>query len=276
MRAIAIALLAALPAAAQNADLPVEQTKKNIKTLTGLPSSQLIPVMAFMANSLGVTCAHCHAKEYDSDEKPAKQTARQHIAMQRAINEQQFGGKLTVTCNTCHQGHATPRATPDVANAAWNATPTATSPQFVPAEEALARLPQPAANATKRVIRGTVERFNGRDPAKSAPFTVTFDGSNAKYETDLSHPPEATRALALFKIERTRPEQVHGERWLVTNEVVRRHRETPTPLGILPEEIEYSDFRDTPTGRLPFRTQWLRADYRVTYTVTEAPAPDRQ
>lgn len=51
---IAIAAFALLFAAAQSADLPVEQTKKNIKVLQGLPSSQLIPVMAFMSNSLGV------------------------------------------------------------------------------------------------------------------------------------------------------------------------------------------------------------------------------
>ena len=55
MRAIAAALLLLLPAA-ETPDPPVEQTKKNIKVLQGLSSSQLIPVMAFMSNSLGVTC----------------------------------------------------------------------------------------------------------------------------------------------------------------------------------------------------------------------------
>src|SRR5687767_2428392 len=102
-RSIEMFLVAALLilSATPPPDPPVELTKKNINVLQGLPSSQLIPVMAFMANSLGVTCAHCHTKEYESDEKPAKSAARKMILLQRTINEQQFEGKLAVTCNTC-------------------------------------------------------------------------------------------------------------------------------------------------------------------------------
>src|SRR6185295_18160086 len=132
---VMVTLLAATPA-----DLPVEQTKKNIKVLQGLPSSQLIPVMAFMSNSLGVTCAHCHGKEWESDEKPAKDAARKMIALQRSLNEQHYGGKLVVTCNTCHAGHVSTAATPDLANAGWNATAPAVQ-TFTPGEEALAKLP---------------------------------------------------------------------------------------------------------------------------------------
>src|SRR5882762_1844858 len=120
MRIIVAALLLVF-ASAQSADLPVEQTKKNIKVLQGLPSSQLIPVMAFMSNSLGVTCAHCHEKEWESDAKPAKESARKMIALQRAINEQQYGGKPTVTCNTCHHGQVKTAPTPDLADTGWNA-----------------------------------------------------------------------------------------------------------------------------------------------------------
>src|SRR5687768_18320659 len=35
--------------------------------------SQLIPIMTVMANSLGVTCAHCHEPAWESDAKPAKE-----------------------------------------------------------------------------------------------------------------------------------------------------------------------------------------------------------
>ena len=258
-------LLLLIVLAATPADLPVEQTKKNIRVLQGLPSSQLIPVMAFMSNSLGVTCAHCHGKEWESDEKPAKQTARKMIAMQRAINEQQFEGKLTVTCNTCHRGSAKPVGTPDVANAGWNARPAPKPDESMAGEEAIARLPE-ASGVTRRVIHGTVERYNGRDAPKSAPFTLTI-GPSIEYKTELSHPPEASRALALFTLTRPRAEQVHGERWTVTPDRVVRHREVATLLGALPEEIDFEDFRPTGSGRLPFRTRWARADYRVTFTV---------
>ena len=260
--AVIAALLAATPA-----DPPVEQTKKNIKVLQGVPSSQLIPIMAFMANSLGVTCAHCHGKEWESDEKPAKDAARKMIALQRAINEQHYGGKVVVTCNTCHQGHVATAPAPDVANAGWNARPAPPPPDFVTGEEALARLPPSIAKS--RVIRGTVERFSGRDAPKSAPFTLTVDGASTRYETELSHPPEGKRALMPYVVERPTPEQLRGERWTITPGVIRRQRETPTPLGMLPEAMEWSDFRDTDVGRLPFRAQWSRADYRVTYTIEE-------
>jgi len=74
--------------------------------------------------------------------------------------------------------------------------------------------------------------------------------------------------LLLYLLQRPKPEQVRGERWLVTPDAIRRTREIATPLGNLPEQIDHTDFRQTETGRIPFRSQWSRADYRVTYTVT--------
>jgi len=263
--AVVMTLLAATPPA----DLPVEQTKKNIKVLQGLPTSQLIPVMAVMSNSLGVTCAHCHEKEWESDAKPAKDSARNMITMQRALNVQQYGGKPTITCNTCHRGEVQLRPTPDLANAGWNARPAAREPELIAGADAIARLPEPPPGVTKREIRGTVERYNGRDAPKSAPFTLTITADSVKYNTELSHPPEASRALGLYLLHRLKPEQVSGERWSIDANAIRRYRETPTPVGNLPEAIDYSDFRDTASGRLPFRAQWSRADYRVTFTVEE-------
>lgn len=265
---IAIAAFALLFAAAQSNDLPVEQTKKNIKVLQGLPSSQLIPVMAFMSNSLGVTCAHCHAKAWESDEKPAKDVARKMTAMTRAINEQQFGGKLTVTCNTCHQGRVKPLATPDLANAGWNAKPTTSAKTLLAAEEAINRFPKTPAEVTRRVVHGTVERYSGRDEPVSDSFTLTIDGSKISYDTKLSHPPEASRSLAIYLLTPPAIEKVHGERWSVDDGITARYREIATPFGNLPEQIDYSDYRDVSGVRLPFRAQWSRADYRVTFTVT--------
>ena len=264
---IAVAVLALIFATAQSSDLPVEQTKKNIKVLQGLPSSQLIPVMAFMSNSLGVTCAHCHAKAWESDEKPAKETARKMIAMERTINEQQFGGKLTVTCNTCHRGNVKPVATPDVANAGWNARPVPASTS-VAAEDAVSRFPKTPAEVTRRVVRGTVERYNGRDEPVSDSFLLTIDGGKTSYDTKLSHPPEASRALAIYLLAPPAIEKLRGERWLIDGDVAARTRETATPFGNLPDRIDYTDYRSVNGVRLPFRAQWSRADYRVTFIVT--------
>ena len=51
---IVIALLLAL------ADPQPQVQPKNLKVLKDLPPAQLLPVMVFMSNSLGVTCMHCH------------------------------------------------------------------------------------------------------------------------------------------------------------------------------------------------------------------------
>jgi hypothetical protein len=255
-----VSLLAATPQ-----DLPVEKTKNNIKVLQGLPSSQLIPTMAFMANSLGVTCNECHTKEWESDEKPSKDAARKMIVLQRSINQQHYGGKTVVTCNTCHQGHVVPPAVPDLADAGWTARTVLPPENFISGENAVLQL-WPAGGPPQRIVRGVVERNSGRDEPKSAEFTLTL-GTSIDYKTELSHPPEARRAFALFAVSRPLPEQVANERWTITPERVTRHREITTPLGTLPEEITYEDFRQTPSGRLPFRTRWSRADYRVTFTI---------
>jgi hypothetical protein len=200
---------------------------------------------------------------------PQKGTARKMIAMQRAINEQNFSGKLTVTCNSCHRGRSKPEATPDLENAGWKHPAAPAAPTTISGEEAVARLPRVAAEVTKRVVRGTVERDNGRDQPKKEAFVLTVEGGTLTYDTELSHPPEAKRALAMFVLEPLRPDQVPGERWLVTPERIRRYRQLATPLGILPEQIDYTDFRNTASGRLPFRAEWSRADYHVTYVVEE-------
>jgi len=269
---IAVPLLAVILLGAAPPDLPVEQTKKNIKVLQGLPSSQLIPLMAFMANSLGVTCAHCHGEKWESDEKPAKESARQMIALQRAINAQHFDGKVVVTCNSCHGGRVRTAPTPDVANAGWNRRSEQTAVAALPVEEGLKRLPPPRARVTSRIVRGTVERYNGRSDPASGPFTLTFSGDDVKYATELSHPPEATRAFMAYLLSAPPLERLAGELWTFdgSGALVRRTRELPTPLGILPEQIDYSDFRD---AGLPYFARWSRADYRVTFTVQEVVEP---
>ena len=94
----------------------VEQTRKNIKVLQGLPESRLFPLMNFVGNSLGVKCSYCHVRNADnrwvweSDEKPSKQIARRMMRMVMDLNRAN-GADFTrgaVTCYTCHRGQPTP------------------------------------------------------------------------------------------------------------------------------------------------------------------------
>src|SRR5687767_5871662 len=92
---------------------PVEQVRKNIKVLTGLPDSQLIPVMNFMAASLGRRCNFCHITDkgregYALDDKPEKNTAREMIKMVMGLRKQSFPGASEISCFTCHRGQQRP------------------------------------------------------------------------------------------------------------------------------------------------------------------------
>jgi Photosynthetic reaction centre cytochrome C subunit len=115
-------------AAQAQGDKPVEQTRKNIKVLKGLPESQLFPLMNFVSVSLGVRCDFCHVKQgkdpktgfdiwvWESDDKPEKNTARQMMQMVLTLNHSQSYGldPGSVSCYTCHRGSTRPMSLPSL------------------------------------------------------------------------------------------------------------------------------------------------------------------
>ncbi len=95
----------------------LEQVRKNIQVLNGMPQSQLYPTMRFMAASLGVNCGFCHAVkngqlDSPSDDNPEKQTAREMIKMVVKINMTLGKGDREVSCYTCHRGRTSPQGFP--------------------------------------------------------------------------------------------------------------------------------------------------------------------
>jgi photosynthetic reaction center cytochrome c subunit len=108
-----------------------EQVYKNITALKGTPADQLMPAMQFISSSLGVECAFCHVQgKMEADDKPAKKTAREMIAMTNQINQANFRGQQQVTCFSCHHGLGHPANTPSVLEAD---APARTAPAAVPA-----------------------------------------------------------------------------------------------------------------------------------------------
>src|ERR1051325_2249909 len=100
------------------AENPVEQVEKNIKVLTGMPQSQLIPVMNFFSASMGRRCSFCHVNnqgqwDYASDAKPEKAAAREMIKLVMDINKTTERLKLDpVSCYTCNRGRPSPQSIP--------------------------------------------------------------------------------------------------------------------------------------------------------------------
>ena len=168
-------------------DKPVEQTRKNIQVLKGLPDSQLFPLMNFMATSIGVKCDYCHVKNpgknpqtggdnwiWESDDKPKKLVGRQMMKMVLEINRTNFDRETSVTCYTCHRGNTTIARLPPLPPQDFVRTDAA----LPSAEQVLAKYfaavggKEATAKLKTTVIKGTVE-FD-RDPKeRNAQIEIT-------------------------------------------------------------------------------------------------------
>lgn len=187
-------------------DKPVEQARKNIKVLKGLPESQLFPLMNFVSTSLGVKCGFCHVSQgkdpktgntnwvWESDDKPEKNTARQMMQMVQALNHSQGYGldPGAVSCYTCHRGATRPVALPTLPLAASGHEPgpsptpsPAASPGPAPTREAPPTVQQvydkylaavggqeAVSKFQTQVVKGTRDASQGR----SWPFEATSKG----------------------------------------------------------------------------------------------------
>ncbi len=96
---------------------PAESVFKNIKVMKGRTAQQLLRSMDGLGRTLGVSCRHCHVENHWADEdKPAKQIARDMMAMTESINDtllarvhfRKDDDRPHVGCFTCHRGHANP------------------------------------------------------------------------------------------------------------------------------------------------------------------------
>jgi hypothetical protein len=209
---------------AQAGDKPVEQTRKNIQVLKGLPESQLFPEMNFIAASLGVRCDFCHVNTgkdpktgqtnwvWESDDKPEKKTAREMMRMVLTIGKGDFGvSRGQVTCYTCHRGQEHPQALPTLPLAvsghepAPGATPAPPPTPATAGATPAARPEQPtvqqvfdkyvaavggaeaAAKFQTRVVKGTREASQGR----SWPFEATSKGAD-KFLMSVEVPQQGT------------------------------------------------------------------------------------
>lgn len=286
-------------------DPPAEKRFQNIQVLRGLPSSQLYPVMSLMANSLGVTCAHCHTEHFEEESRVEKQMARQMIILTRSINHAQFQGEPTVTCYTCHRGAEYPASVPEIAQAGWQKL-LVPKPRPTPLPDAQSILAQydaalqGAKNGAMPRGRGEISLVGGLDERQTGRFElVAGPGGTVTIDSTVKLPPPVEKALALYRFgapdlgtmyEETRAvrrKSADGKEAIViaassgddppdhllfdasTGLLLRVQRGTSTALGYVPEEIRFSDYRPAGSAPAPFTVEWARGDYLVTLRFAE-------
>jgi hypothetical protein len=321
------------------AEKMVEQVQKNIQVLSGLPASQLIPVMNYMASSLGVRCTYCHVMKDDkwdfvADEKPEKGTAREMIKMVQVINKGNFKGNPAVGCFTCHRGNHEPVRVPQLPIAA--PTPFADSPQTATketpptADQILTKYTQALGGSAvieklkTRSMKGTWLTSNGitlgYEVYQSAPdrlYTVLntpkqgvfergFNGQTAWEKSGrgirdiegielfyLKRYPDLFKDIKLqgqfTRISFGGKDKIDGKDIYVlrgigvdgkgerlffdaqTGLLVRRITLTTTVVGLIPEQVDYEDYRDVDGLKLPFtiRTTSIDSFYSSTRKFTE-------
>ena len=174
-------------AESQEKEKTAEQVYRNIQVFKGLPASQLLGAMNFMAGSLGVSCNHCHVpNQFSKDDKPAKQIARQHVQMMRSINETNFEGNRIVNCVTCHGRQARPSSALVLSHETFPAHDrVGTSSESLPTVDQILDKYFLAIGGRKRIekletltMRGTREMRNGADVPSTEQLEVLRKAPN--------------------------------------------------------------------------------------------------
>jgi hypothetical protein len=304
----------------------VEQVKKNIQVLKGLPASQLDPVMGFMATSLGVRCNHCHVVDstgwqFDKDDKREKGTARKMLQMVMDLNAKSFGGRTEVTCYTCHHGSTDPVKMPTLpVSQPKQVKEEERTEQVLPSVDQVIAMYEKAlggADAIKkvksRVAKGLFIDSQGREQQIEVTQMVPdkyLSTIMMKDRGELSHgyngtmgwmssprgsrelPPEQTEELKqeaqLFPLAHLRElsaklhvrfkDTVNGsmayilsarvdehtaERYYIDSAsglLVRSVVMTETMIANIPEQVDYSDYRDVNGVKVPFAIQSAAID----------------
>src|SRR6267143_6267029 len=215
------------PAPAQGAqsEKTVDQSRKNIRLLKGLPESQLFLLMNFVATSLGVQCNFCHVQQgkdpktgftkwvWESDDKPEKQTGRRMMQMVLSIkaNDKVDFRENPVTCYTCHRGQTKPVGLPPM--------PLARS-GHEPGPNDAAPTVRPASPSVDQIFSKYVEAVGGS--AVTGTKTLVLKGKREASQ-DRNWPNEITLALPdKFLMVATTPQGtvrqiVNGDRGSVMN-----------------------------------------------------------
>lgn len=104
----------ALKLSEEDAKKPAREVYRNVLSMPNSPAGSLAMTMSVFAGALGVSCDYCHVPgRWDSDDKPAKQTARLMLRLFDQIPPYfEKSRQPGMQCYTCHQGEPTPQHAP--------------------------------------------------------------------------------------------------------------------------------------------------------------------
>jgi hypothetical protein len=107
MHSLALVLVAAglLASAARSQGEADNEPLKNVKIFTGKTRKEVTTIMKTFTQGLGVKCSFCHVKDYSSDEKAEKKTAREMIKMLDEMNAKYSMLEKKGSCFMCHRGN---------------------------------------------------------------------------------------------------------------------------------------------------------------------------
>lgn len=96
--------------------MAVDSVFINLKVFSGFPAENLLIAMNSWSRALGVGCNHCHTPgDWELDDKPEKDIARQMSAMTEKINGELLSGitglkagRHIINCTSCHNGNLKP------------------------------------------------------------------------------------------------------------------------------------------------------------------------
>ena len=199
----AILLLSLFVAVQAPAEPPASSKRPNLQVLTTVPESQLFPMMNAIADSLGVQCDHCHVRApqdptkpftvvggwtWDRDDKPSKRVARDMMRMVLDVNARQFGGRMVVTCYTCHQGTLAPVRFPPLPPREYSAS-SSSEPRPLPSVDDVWRsyvraVGEPAGGFSTTVLSARDDRSEERHGT----LEVAFKGQDRVRITSLVPP----------------------------------------------------------------------------------------
>src|SRR5439155_822529 len=174
------------------------------------------------------------------------------VTIVATINKDHFGGRQLVTCWTCHRNRDKPLVTPTM-DTVYGMPPLDSDDVIV----TVPGLPAPESILDRYIqSSGGAQRLAGLTSFVAKGTSVGFGGFGGGGNVEIvAKAPDKRATIILFKEE--------------TGLLIRELRYGNSPLGRVPTQIDYADYRDVNGIKLPFRITYAWLDGRDSIVLNE-------